>query len=104
MLVAVGLYVSIGAALIIGDLSVPAAPHDPGDCQAMFSCLPTGFYVGMAIVVAGPFLIGLAIVTAIAAPFAARRLSSPILAGLASAGVSLVIVGAAAAVYLASRR
>ncbi|WP_431976323.1 hypothetical protein [Micromonospora haikouensis] len=95
LLVALGWYATVAAALFVGLVGVPANPNR--DCSAAFACLtPQEGFVVAAILYAPVFAAMLLITAAITVPLA-RRVSSPVLAGTLSVsitvGVAVVVAG-----------
>jgi hypothetical protein len=102
LLVAVGWYATIVAAVVVGALSVPAAPARA--CSPGFGCLPPGeglFLVGVVFGV--PVLAGLLITTSLVNVLVVRLARSAILAGTLSAVASVGVAGALTAIYLGTR-
>ncbi|WP_435206235.1 hypothetical protein [Micromonospora sp. bgisy143] len=94
MAVATGWYVTAVAAVAVGTTSVPSRPVGD-DCAAWFGCLSPGESLAfVALVWGAPVLVGLLFVTALVAALAARLIPSAVVAGTASAGLSLTLCGA----------
>ena len=102
LLVALGWYLVVVAAVAADILSSPATPHD--DCTALFSCMtPTQTLILLLVFVGGPVLGVLFIVTLLVTAPIARAVRSPIAAGTLSALASAALAGVAVAVYLAAK-
>ncbi len=99
---AFGWYSTLLGGVVVGTLSVPAAPKR--DCTAIFSCVsPFQGLIIAGIFFGAPVFVGLLISTLLITGPIARRVRSAILAGTLSAVASLCVVGAVAAAYLARR-
>jgi len=93
LLVALGWYVTIIAAVLVGGSGLPAAPDR--DCSAVFSCQTLQEEFGlMVIFFGGPILAGLLFSTLVVTGLLARRVPSPILTGTLSTLGSVVVVAA----------
>ncbi|MGC1214633.1 MAG: hypothetical protein WA890_25670 [Micromonospora sp.] len=97
LLVALGWYATVIAALLVGRSGISAAPDR--DCSAVFSCLTPQEEIGLMVIVGGPILAGLLFSTVVVTALLARRIPSSILTGTLSALGSVVVVAVASAVW-----
>jgi hypothetical protein len=98
LLVALGWYATLTAAVLVGWSGIPAAPDR--DCSAAFSCLTRLQTVGLlAIALGGPVLMGLLSCTFVVTGLLARRLPSSILTGTLSVLGAVAIVAVVGAVW-----
>jgi hypothetical protein len=101
VLVALGWYATVVAAVLVGMSGVPAAPEQ--DCPMFLGCLtPLEGFV-LVLIAGAPVVLGLLLVTVGIAGVLARRVPSAILAGTLAAPGSVAVVAAAAAVWSAVR-
>lgn len=98
LLVAVGWYATLTAAVVVGTLSVPGQPEQ--DCSAVFSCLSPTERLLLAALWVVPALLGALIVTSIVNALVVRRITSAVLAGTLSVAITVPIGLAVAAAYL----
>jgi hypothetical protein len=102
VLVAMGWYATLIAALFVAVSGLPATPRT--GCGEVFSCLTPAQSLGLAAgVVAVPVLAGLMISTVIITGLLARRIASAIAVGTLAALGSIAIVSACGAALVASR-
>ncbi|MEV0721082.1 hypothetical protein [Asanoa sp. NPDC050611] len=92
LLVALGWYATVIAAVVVGQSGIPAAPDR--DCSAMFSCLAPQDGIVLILIVAAPVLAVLALCTVVVAALLTRVSRSPILVGTLSTvgGIAVVAV------------
>lgn len=84
LLVALGWFVVVPAAVLVAWSGMPAAPNR--DCSAMFSCLSPAEQVGLLMIFFGlPVLAGAAVVTVAVAALLARYVRWPVVTGTVSA-------------------
>lgn len=105
LLVALGWYATVIAAVLVGWSGIPPAPNR--DCSAVFSCLTPqeelGMMVILMVILAAPILAGLLVSTLVITGLLARRIPSAILTGTLSALGSVGVVAVAGAVWLGAR-
>ncbi|GAA0930228.1 hypothetical protein Vau01_051030 [Virgisporangium aurantiacum] len=93
LLVALGWYVVVPAAVLVAWSGLPVAPGR--DCSAMFSCLSPVEQVGLFMIFVGlPVLLGAAVVTVAVAALLARVVRWPVVTGTVSALCGVVGVAA----------
>lgn len=97
LLVALGWYATVIAAVLVGWSGIPAAPNR--DCSAVFSCLTPQEEIGLMVILGGPILAGLLFSTLVVTGLLARRVPSSILTGTLSALGSVVVAAVAGAVW-----
>ena len=98
LLVALGWYGSVIAAVVVGWSGIPAAPDR--DCSTVLSCLTPLQAVGLGLMVFGvPVLAALLVSTLVVTRLLARRVPSPVLTGTLSALGSVVVLAAVGAVW-----
>jgi hypothetical protein len=97
LLVALGWYATVIAAVLVGRSGIPAAPKR--DCSALFSCLTPQEEIALMVIVGWPILAALLFITLVVTGLLARRVPSSILAGTLSALGSVVVVAVAGAVW-----
>jgi hypothetical protein len=89
--VAFGCYVTVLGAHFVGGLSVPDRPRTAEECDVAFNCLPPSAGLVLMLVLGLPAVLGLTGVSAIAAAVMVRWFRSPIMVGLASVGITVLI-------------
>ncbi|GAA3776562.1 hypothetical protein GCM10022225_75650 [Plantactinospora mayteni] len=97
LLVALGWYTTVLAAVFVGHAGIPATPNR--DCAAVFSCMTPQEELGLLVILGGPILAGLLFSTLVVTGLLARRVPSSILTGTLSALGSVVVVAVAGAVW-----
>jgi len=97
LLVALGWYATVIAAVLVGRLGIPAAPDQ--DCSAVFSCLRPQEEIVLIVILGGPILVGLLVSTLMVAGLLARLIRSPILIGTLATVGGVVVVAVAGAVW-----
>ncbi|MFF3852660.1 hypothetical protein [Micromonospora sp. NPDC002575] len=101
LLVALGWYATVIAAVFVGRAGVPANPNR--DCSAAFACLKPQEEFVVAAVLGAPVLAAMLLTTlAITAPLA-RRVPSPILAGTLSVSITVGLAVVAGGFWQAAR-
>jgi hypothetical protein len=101
VLVALGWYATVIAAIVVGWLGIPAAPNQ--DCSAAFSCLTPRENISLMLILGAPILGCLVLITSVVTGVLVRRLPSSILAGTLSALGSVGVIAAADAVWQGAR-
>lgn len=100
LLVALGWYVTVIAAIVVGELSIPERPRPADGCSMPFACMSRAEGLQfMAVVLGVPILGGLLIVSLLMIALVARKVASPIVAGTVCAAASVAVVMAAIAAY-----
>jgi hypothetical protein len=97
VLVALGWYVTVIAAVFVGWSGIPDAPSR--DCSGLFSCLTAQQEINLVLILGGPILAGLLFSTLVVTGLLARRVPSSIVTGTLSALGSVVVVAVAGAVW-----
>ena len=101
LLVALGWYVTVTAAVFVGRWGIPAEPDR--NCSVLFSCLTPQDEIILLVILGAPIFAGLLFSTLLVAGLLARWISSPIVAGTLSALVSVVAVAAAGILWHGAR-
>ncbi|WP_189040706.1 hypothetical protein [Micromonospora sonchi] len=89
---ALGWYATVIAAVLVGRAGIPVAPDR--DCAAVFSCMTPGQEVILLMIIAGPVLVALLIITLPVTALLARWVSSSIVTGTLAALGSVVAAAA----------
>jgi hypothetical protein len=88
VLVVLGWYATVIAAVVVGEMSLPA--RHSTDCSGMFSCLDTGqFLLLIGLFVGLPVVFGSLLIATITVALLMRRLRSPVVAGTIAAVVGV---------------
>ena len=85
---ALGWYATVIAAILVGRAGIPVAPDR--DCSAVFSCMTPGQEVILLMIIAGPVVVALLIITLPVTALLARWIPSSIVTGTLSALGSVV--------------
>jgi hypothetical protein len=97
LLVALGWYAIVIAAVLVGRSGIPAAPNR--DCSEAFSCLTPQEEIGLMVIFGIPILGGLLLTTVVVTGLLVRRVPSSILTGTLSALGSVGVMAVANAVW-----
>ncbi|MFC8849892.1 MULTISPECIES: hypothetical protein [unclassified Micromonospora] len=101
LLVALGWYATVAAAVFVGLVGVPANPNR--DCSVIFACLTPQEGFAVAAILGAPVLAAMLLTTAVITFPLARRVPSPILAGTLSVSITIAVAVVAAGIWQGAR-
>ncbi|KIR65645.1 hypothetical protein TK50_09780 [Micromonospora haikouensis] len=101
LLVALGWYVTVFAAVFVGSAGVPTNPNQ--DCSVIFACLTPQEGFVLAAIVGAPVLAAMLLTTLAITALLARRVPSPALAGTLSVSITVGLAVVAGGFWQAAR-